>query len=95
MTLRITLYTLTTVDSVRCVLTCHISQLFLELCGDILRLKPKESDGVENVIVVDGLPEVGEDRLEKLKTVIRKLFAKFGNVVSDQFPLSEEGISKG
>jgi translation initiation factor 3 subunit B len=58
-------------------------------------MKPKESDGVENVIVIDGIPEVGDERLEKLKGVIRKLFGKFGNVVSDQFPLREDGVSKG
>jgi len=69
--------------------------LFAELCGDILRLRPKESDGVENVIVVDGIPQVGDDRLEKLKVVIRKTFTKFGNIVSDEFPTGEDGVSKG
>jgi translation initiation factor 3 subunit B len=59
--------------------------LSIELCGDILRSRPKETDGIENVIVVDGLPVVGEDRLEKLKGVVRKIFSKFGAVNSEFF----------
>jgi len=66
-----------------------------ELCGDILRTKPKETDGVENVIVVDGIPQVGEDRLEKLRGVIRKIFSKFGHIAQDEFPMGEDGMSKG
>ena len=30
---------------------------------EIMRQKPKESDGVDSVIVVDGVPCVGADRL--------------------------------
>jgi hypothetical protein len=29
---------------------------------DIMKLKPKESDGVDSVIIVDGVPVVGTDR---------------------------------
>lgn len=64
--------------------------------GDISRLKPKETDGVENVIVVDGIPQVAEDsKLEKLKSVITKMFSKFGTIASEDFPVGEDGISKG
>lgn len=56
-----------------------------DLCGDLLRTKPRETDGVENVIVVDGLPLVGADRLEKLKSVIRKIFSKFGQIVTEHY----------
>ena len=48
-------------------------------------MKPKETDGIETVIVIDGLPNVGEDRLDKLKGVIRKIFAKFGNISTEYF----------
>lgn len=49
--------------------------------------RPKETDGVESVIVVDGLPQVGPDRLPKLQTVINKIFGKFGSIVNTFYPL--------
>lgn len=69
--------------------------LFLELLGDLLKQKPKETDGVESVIVVDGVPQVGPDRIEKLKSVINKIFIKFGTIVSDYYPVNENGHTKG
>lgn len=67
---------------------------FLELVGDILEQRPKESDSLDNVIIVDNVPVVGPDRLEKLKTIIRKVFSKFGNVVNEFYP-EENGKTKG
>lgn len=69
--------------------------IFPELLGDILRQKPKETDGVESVIVVDGVPQVGPDRREKLKSVINKIFGKFGNIVNEYYPVTEKGDTKG
>ncbi|CAG9824642.1 unnamed protein product [Phaedon cochleariae] len=66
-----------------------------ELVGDILKLKPKETDGVESVIVVDGVPQVGPSRIEKLKSVINKIFVKFGNIVNEYYPVNAEGHTKG
>lgn len=66
----------------------------IELLGDILKQKPKETDGVESVIVVDGVPQVGPDRLEKLQNVIHKFFSKFGNVVNSHYPTNEKGFTK-
>ncbi|XP_063444701.1 eukaryotic translation initiation factor 3 subunit B-like [Mytilus trossulus] len=57
-----------------------------ELLGDLLKSKPKESDGIDNIIVVDNVPEVGPDRQEKLSKVIRKLFEKFGKIVNEYYP---------
>ena len=57
--------------------------------------KPKETDGVESVIVVDGVPQVGPDRLEKLKGVIHKIFGKVGPIVSEYYPCNENGQTKG
>lgn len=62
--------------------------------GDLLKKKPKPTDGIDNVIVVDNIPQVGPERLEKLKTVIKKLFSKFGKVVNDFYP-EEDGKTKG
>jgi len=66
-----------------------------ELMPEIMRQKPKESDGVDSVIVVDGVPCVGADRVEKLKNVIRKTFGKFGKLVNEHYPLDDEGKTKG
>jgi len=66
-----------------------------DLMPDLMRRKPLESDGVDSVIVVDNVPIVGEDRVEKLKNVIRKTFGKFGKLVNEHYPVDEEGKTKG
>lgn len=65
-----------------------------ELLGDILKKEPKEADGCESVIVVDNVPVVGEERLEKLKAVLKKIFSKFGTISSDYYP-KEGNKTKG
>jgi len=66
-----------------------------ELMPEIIRQRPKETDGVESVIVVDGVPVVGGDRVEKLKNVIRKIYGKFGKLVNEHYPMEENGSTKG
>ena len=66
----------------------------VELLGDLLRNRPKEADGIESVIVVDNIPQVGPEKQEKLKNMIRKIFGKFGIIQSEYFPL-ENDITKG
>lgn len=66
-----------------------------ELMPDIMKLRPKETDGVESVVVVDGVPVVGGDRVEKLKNVIRKIYSKFGKLVNEHYPLEADGNTKG
>lgn len=63
--------------------------------GDLLITKPKETDGFDSVVIVDGIPQVGPDRFEKLRGVIEKLFSKFGTIVSDYYPKNENGTLKG
>ncbi|KAG8227382.1 hypothetical protein J437_LFUL000390 [Ladona fulva] len=63
-----------------------------ELLGDLLENKPKELEGVDSLVVVDGVPQVGPDRLEKLQIVIRKFFSKSG-FINDYFP-EENGTTK-
>lgn len=60
-----------------------------------MKQKPKETDGYESVIVVDGVPQVGPNRLEKLKSVINKVFSKFGNIVNEHYPVDSEGTTRG
>lgn len=75
---------------------CFIDLILItELLGDILATKPKETDGFDSVIIVDGIPKVGPDRLEKLKNVINKIFVKYGTIVSDYYPKDESGSTKG
>ncbi|XP_030751724.1 eukaryotic translation initiation factor 3 subunit B [Sitophilus oryzae] len=66
-----------------------------ELLKDILKQKPKETDGYESVIVVDGVPQVGPNRIEKLKSVINKVFGKFGKIVNEYYPLKADESTKG
>lgn len=68
---------------------------FLEVLGDLLKQKPCETDGVENVVVVDNIPKVGPARQLKLKSVIDKLFSTFGEIVNVFYPCDEEGNTKG
>lgn len=65
-----------------------------ELLGDILRQKPKAVQGTDNIIVVDNVPCVGPERVEKLKNVIRKVFAKFGKIRTEYYP-EESGQTRG
>ncbi|XP_065659652.1 eukaryotic translation initiation factor 3 subunit B isoform X2 [Hydra vulgaris] len=65
-----------------------------ELVGDILEQRPKESDSLDTVIIVDNVPIVGPDRLEKLKSMIHKVFSSFGTIVNDYYP-EENGKTKG
>ncbi|KAG8197535.1 hypothetical protein JTE90_007271 [Oedothorax gibbosus] len=66
-----------------------------ELLGDLLKNKPKETDGVKSVIIVDGIPKVGSERVEKLKNVLHKLYSNFGKVLTEYFPLDENDVTKG
>ena len=66
-----------------------------ELLGDILGEKPKETTGTDRIIVVDNVPTISPDRLEKLKNVIRKVFSKFGKIVTEHYPQDENGQTKG
>ncbi|CAG0900020.1 unnamed protein product [Darwinula stevensoni] len=66
-----------------------------ELLGELLDKKPKESGGIDSIIVVDGIPKVGPERLEKLQSVIRKIFSSFGKLVTEHYPTSEDGFTKG
>jgi translation initiation factor 3 subunit B len=36
-----------------------------------------------------------EDRLDKLKNVIRKIMGKFGTIVGEYYPADENGQTKG
>lgn len=72
----------------------HSCFLFAELLGDVLKDQPQEADGIDSVIVVDNVPQVGPDRLEKLKNVIHKIFSKFGKIINEFYP-EADGKTKG
>lgn len=65
-----------------------------EFLEDVLREKPQEADGIDSVVVVDNVPQVGPERLEKLKNVIHKIFSKFGVITTEFYP-EADGATKG
>ncbi len=73
-----------------------LSVLFVvtELLGDLLADKPLENGGSETVIVVDCIPVVGLDRLEKLRGVLSKVFGRHGHIQNTWYP-EEDGKTKG
>jgi len=67
-----------------------------ELVPDILSQKPKDSDVSQAVVIVDGLPEVGIEKLDKLQNHIKKLFKDCqGGVISANFPVNANNKTKG
>lgn len=65
------------------------------MLSDFLKQKPCESDGVENVIVVDNIPVVGPARFPKLQGVLEKLFKTAGTIVNIHYPKDEEENTRG
>lgn len=59
------------------------------------RERPAEAAGLESVIVVDNIPVVAPERLEKLKGVLQKTFSPFGETLNWEFPVDEQGKTKG
>lgn len=66
-----------------------------DLLGDILRLKPNPDEVLDNVLVVDGIPKVEENRMAKLKTVLNSLFKKCGNLLSEHYPQGPNADKNG
>ena len=76
-------------------MTTHSSLLLSpELLSDLMREKPLEADGIDSVVVVDNVPQVGPERLEKLKNVVNKIFSKFGKITNEFWPM-DNGMTKG
>ncbi|ESN92191.1 hypothetical protein HELRODRAFT_157973 [Helobdella robusta] len=65
-----------------------------EILGDLLKQRPKETDGIDNFIIVDNVPQVGPERLEKLQNIIKKIYTKFGKIVTEHYPM-DNGMTKG
>ncbi|RWS22359.1 Eukaryotic translation initiation factor 3 subunit B-like protein, partial [Leptotrombidium deliense] len=65
------------------------------LVPELLRKKPKEHDSFDSLVVVDRVPQVGSDRFPKLKTVMNKLFSKFGAIKNEYYAFDESGNTKG
>ena len=57
--------------------------------------RPVEETGYDNIIIVDNAPKVGPDRMTKLQSVLTKVFGRFGKIVSQDYPIDENGIFKG
>lgn len=57
--------------------------------------RPVEDTSFDNVIVVDNAPQVGPDRLDKLKGVLKKVFGRFGTILTEYYPIDETNTFKG
>lgn len=66
-----------------------------DLLADLLKDKPVIESGCDNIIVVDNAPKVGPDRMEKLQLVLTKVFKRFGDIVSQDYPIDKDGLFKG
>ncbi|XP_074598834.1 eukaryotic translation initiation factor 3 subunit b [Brevipalpus obovatus] len=67
-----------------------------DLLPDLMLIKPVEHQSLDNVIVVDNIPQVGPDKVDRLKSVVTKLFAKQGKIVDQPFyALDAKGNTKG
>ena len=60
-----------------------------------MSLQPKESDDVDSVIVVEWVPVVAGERVDKLKNVVRKIYSKFGKLVNEHYLGSDDGANNG
>ena len=80
---------------VRVLLTAVCPCLSVELLKDLLQERPVEETTLDTVIVVDNAPKVGPDRMAKLKVVLNKVFARFGEIVSQDYPTDDSGVFKG
>ena len=63
--------------------------------SDLMKGKPVMETGYDNIIVVDNAPKVGPDRMGKLQGILRKVFGRFGKIVSEDYPVDDNGIFKG
>ncbi|XP_055357345.1 eukaryotic translation initiation factor 3 subunit B-like [Paramacrobiotus metropolitanus] len=71
-----------------------------ELLTDILKVRPNETTGMESIIILDGLPMVPPERLEKLKNVVKKIMGQLASfdvaeIINEIHPLDENNVSKG
>ena len=69
--------------------------MFTDLLPELMKQKPSETDGVESVVVIDNIPVVEPKRLEKLQSVIEKIYGKYGQIVNKFYPQDENGNTKG
>ena len=53
-----------------------------------------EQEGTDSIMVIDNVPQVNEDRLEKLKKVIMKNISTYGEIIQIYYP-KENGKTKG
>jgi len=65
------------------------------LLKDLLADRPTIETGYDCVIVVDNAPKVGPERMEKLKNILNKIFARFGKIEHQYFPVDENNLFKG
>ena len=66
-----------------------------ELLGDLLQNRPTMASNNDTLIVVDNAPKVGPDRMGKLKAVLKKVLMRFGDILTEYYPMDENNNFKG
>ena len=72
-----------------------IATLLAAIVADILVQRPKPKDTVDNIICVNHVPIIPEEKYSKLEAVIKKTFGKVGKVLDIHMPMDEKDMTKG
>ncbi len=60
-----------------------------------MQSKPNDAEYEECCLIIEGIPQVDEDRLTKLRVVLGKIFKKFNDNYIDEYPRDSDGKTKG
>ena len=57
--------------------------------------EPRLDRSCDRIIVIDNIPVVGQEKKDKLRQILTKLLTKYGTIVNEYYPESENGNLKG
>ena len=57
--------------------------------------EPRLDKSTDRIILIDNIPVVGQDKKDKLRQILTKLLTKYGTIVNEYYPESENGQLKG
>jgi len=66
-----------------------------ELLPELMSHEPRLDKSTDRIIVIDNIPVVGQDKKDKLRQILTKLLSKYGTIVNEHYPESENGHLKG
>lgn len=77
---------------------CLVNDEILELQKKIQKEPTPVPDTLDNVIIIDGLPVVGPEKLDKLKNILKRIYTGEPNpipVKDIRFPVNEKKQTYG